>query len=64
MTGTYANETQSISCRDCPPGHSCKNISVTPVVCADGTYSPGGKSECQACPGGYRWGSESEPNKL
>ena len=53
--GTYANETQSISCGDCPPGYSCKNTSDTPVLCADGTFSPGGRSECQVCPGGYRW---------
>ena len=52
--GTYANDTQQDSCTSCSSAHSCSNTSVDPVLCEEGYYSEGGRSECLPCPAGFR----------
>ena len=52
--GTYQNQTGQQVCLDCPAGHRCPIVDVTPEECANGYYSTTGIDECLSCIPGHR----------
>lgn len=40
-------------CIPCPPGYSCVDQTIEPVVCERGFYNDGSLTECMACDAGY-----------
>ena len=54
VNGTFANETNSITCEICPAGYTCLDPRETPEKCGEGYYSSGGITPCVICPAGHR----------
>ncbi|ETO67181.1 hypothetical protein F444_15794 [Phytophthora nicotianae P1976] len=52
ISGTYSSNERAMSCRTCPAGHSCVDVSQSPVLCQLGSYSMEGDPVCHACPAG------------
>ena len=40
-------------CTPCPAGSFCPNITASPIVCPDGSYSLGFATNCTDCPAGH-----------